>query len=274
MTDQAMTFSNELARMNPPHTLPTSSRKGTLYFAYGSNLSHSQMAVRCNKSPGSCVPVAVARLDQYTWFICERGYANVRRLSPGEFQSKALSEVWGILYNLQPADEQQLDLYEGHNMERNPSPQINPDPQTQFEKPYLQGAWDYNKHYLRVSVVKWLQDPTAYGVNVPNWTMDTYHATYQGTVRALVYVDELRTEPGQINQEYIGRMNRGIRESVARGLDHDWVREVMRPVIPADIEVDHPDYVGAPEGYVAPDQPTSTRKVRVKPPDDAPRSGN
>ncbi|KAK6518086.1 hypothetical protein TWF506_005247 [Arthrobotrys conoides] len=71
------------------------------YFAYGSNLWIDQMALRCPKSPFT----SVARLPNYRWLICERGYANIVR-SPGD-------EVWGMLYNLTPPDEASLDKYEG-----------------------------------------------------------------------------------------------------------------------------------------------------------------
>ncbi|KAK6501484.1 hypothetical protein TWF481_009322 [Arthrobotrys musiformis] len=71
------------------------------YFAYGSNLWLDQMSRRCPSS----VFTSVARLPNYRWIISERGYANIVR-SPGD-------EVWGMLYDLPPADEASLDRYEG-----------------------------------------------------------------------------------------------------------------------------------------------------------------
>jgi len=76
-----------------PHTL--------YYFAYGSNLWLNQMARRCPDS--SFVGVAV--LKDWKWFISTRGYANVIH-SPGD-------AVYGMLYTLTPADEENLDGYEG-----------------------------------------------------------------------------------------------------------------------------------------------------------------
>jgi hypothetical protein len=266
MADRSTTANGEPVEQDSGHTRLTSSQTGSLYFAYGSNLSHTQMALRCNTSPGSSKPVAVARLDQYTWFICTRGYANVRSLPP-DTPREPRSEVWGILYNLSPEDEQRLDLYEGHNENRNPYPQANPNPRTQSQKPYLQGAWDYNKHYLPVSVVKWLRDPSEYGIRASDWTIDSHYLANPSTVRVLVYVDELRTERGLINEEYIGRMNRGIRESEALGLDRQWVGKVMRRDIPPDIEVDQADYVGTAEGYIA---SNSASTFRINPADGAP----
>lgn len=238
--------SNKDALQVVEHPDLTSSRTGTFYFAFGSNLSTTQMAIRCQHDQQSSIPVAVARLDSYKWIICQRGYANVVSL-PADTPASDETTVWGLLYNISAEDEARLDLYEGHDQWRNPEPEINPDPQQQIERPYLQGNWDYNKHYLPVTVTKWLQDPRGYGIDVPGWRPETQQPT---TVRVLVYVDELRTQPGAINQEYIGRMNRGIRESVALGLPQRWVNAVLRKDIEADIEVDDAGYVGTAEGYV------------------------
>ncbi|EKM82448.1 hypothetical protein AGABI1DRAFT_117923 [Agaricus bisporus var. burnettii JB137-S8] len=76
------------------------SRPSSIYFGYGSNMWIDQMDRRCpeNKYLG------IARLADWKWFICEKGYANVVR-SPGD-------EVWGLVYEISEADEQKLDGYE------------------------------------------------------------------------------------------------------------------------------------------------------------------
>jgi len=70
------------------------------YFAFGSNLSKEQMIVRCPESeylqPG--------RLDNYIWFINERGYANIKP-SEGDF-------VLGEIFSLSEKDIKLLDVYE------------------------------------------------------------------------------------------------------------------------------------------------------------------
>lgn len=223
----------------------TSSRAGTFYFAFGSNLSPSQMALRLKADPDSSKPVAIVRLDAHAWIICQRGYANVVAL-PAVNSASDENTVWGVLYNLSAEDEVRLDMFEGHDAGRNPEPQVNPDPSKQQEVPYLQGEWDYNKHYLPMTVTKWLRNPNDFGIKVQDWS-DTHQPT---SVRGLVYVDEIRTQPGKINQEYIGRMNRAIRESVELGLPQPWVDAVMREFIPAGIEVDRDGYVGTDKGYV------------------------
>jgi hypothetical protein len=51
-------------------------------------------------------------------------------------------------------------------------------------------------------------------------------------LKALVYVDEYRRQDGPPKFEYIGRMNRGIREAAKLGLPQVWVDKVMRKYIP------------------------------------------
>jgi hypothetical protein len=242
------------------HNNLTSSKTGTLYFAFGSNLSAVQMGLRLSHSESSSIPVALARLDNYEWIICQRGYANVvptdtektgsgtnnvtngvpSRISNAEAPNQVDDVVYGILYNMVPEDESSLDKYEGHTDFRNPDPEPNPDVNDRVRKPYLQGYWDYNKHYLPMSVMQWFRDPTNYGID----------ANASDTVRALCYVDEHRTEQGNINAEYIGRMNRGITEAMELGLPGEWVDRVMRKWIPEGVEVDDEGYVGTDQGYV------------------------
>lgn len=238
----------------------TSSINGTFYFAYGSNLSPRQMSLRLAADANSSKPIAVARLDAHAWIICERGYANVVA-QPETDEATDENVVWGLVYNLSAADEARLDMFEGHDDHRNPQPQLNPDPSGQRKKPYLQGGWDYNKHYLPVTVTKWLIDPEVVGIQASDWSTNTQGVKGPNSIRVLVYVDEFRTQRGTILQEYIGRMNRAIRESVDLGLQQRWVDVVMRRQIPAGIEVDDEGYVGTDKGYVEADATETTSKL-------------
>lgn len=74
-----------------------------LYFAYGSNLSTTQMRERCPSSP----PVGLAYLSGWYWIISGRGYANVVR------REEPPCGTYGVLYRLTPADEATLDRHEG-----------------------------------------------------------------------------------------------------------------------------------------------------------------
>ena len=223
----------------------TSSKTGTFYFAFGSNLSAFQMSKRLQHSPSSSAPVAIARLDKYKWIICERGYANVvpvaRTANSNATANGCNDVVWGVLYNMSSEDEATLDLYEGHNEARNPEPTANPEVEGRVCKPYLQGEWDYNKLYLTMTITRWLRDPREYGVDAD--------MAVQSEVRALVYVDEDRMGDGEIAAGYTGRMNRGIREAVRLGLDEDWVGRVVRRWVVEGVEVDDYQDVGTDEGY-------------------------
>ena len=216
---------------------------GTFYFAYGSNLSPFQMSQRCTSSPSSSIPIAIGRLDKYEWFICQRGYANVKDLTSSKAEA-ADSAVWGVLYNLTQEDEDILDGYEGVSSWRNSDPDPNPNSADRVRKPFLQGNWDYNKLYLPLTITKWLVPP------------EGFFSTGQSStsVRALVYVDEERLRTGDIITAYIGRMNRGIDESVALGMPRDWIEKTMRRWVTPGI-LPPQGYIGTNEGYV-PDQET------------------
>ncbi|PGH02328.1 hypothetical protein AJ79_07668 [Helicocarpus griseus UAMH5409] len=204
-----------------------------LYFAYGSNLSPTQMRQRCIYNPDiSARPLAIARLDGWKWIICERGYANV--LPPNSISSPAQSKdgdgdqeshsddvVYGVLYEMTREDENLLDGYEGVDHSAPPAP---PDaPVGRDKRPNEQGNGSYNKWYVSATVVEWLADEEVEGSKGLRGKEEQ---------KVLVYVDEHRVTEGPPKKEYIARMNRGIREAEALGLPVDWVQRVMRKFIP------------------------------------------
>lgn len=77
------------------------------YFGYGSNLWKDQMNKRCPKS----AYIGIARLNGYRWIINERGYANVVETS--DTSTRSTNVVWGLVFTLQPNDEDKLDINEG-----------------------------------------------------------------------------------------------------------------------------------------------------------------
>lgn len=271
----------------------TSSRTGTFYFAYGSNLSPEQMAGRCLDSPvSSSTPAAIARLDGWRWIICQRGYANIvpvpslpvpagessrgkslgrsesgfgeggkgQRPPSNALQADAEEDddddvVWGIIYNLTPTSESILDEYEGHDGFRNPTPTPNPspDPEEVRRKPFLQGEWDYNKLYLPVRVTKWLRPRELDGFTpaspVAESGLEVRECEGENEITALIYVDEIRMASGAVRPEYVGRMNRAIRQGVELGLPGEWVERVMRRWIVEGVEVEARAYLGRRDGY-------------------------
>ena len=93
-------------------------QKRSVYFGYGSNMWLDQMDRRCpeNKYLGigfiqdwyvvqSVILLRDEKFVYRKWFICERGFANIRR-SPGD-------QVYGLAYELSESDERILDGYEG-----------------------------------------------------------------------------------------------------------------------------------------------------------------
>lgn len=72
-----------------------------LYFAYGSNMSEPQMALR---APGAR-PLGIGRLDGHRLFFTCDGYAAIGR-RPG-------SSVYGVVWRIGPRDVAVLDRYEG-----------------------------------------------------------------------------------------------------------------------------------------------------------------
>lgn len=181
-----------------------------LYFAFGSNLSSTQMRTRC---PGAAA-VGLAFLPGYDFIINERGFANVvcstatstTATTGGSSTSTTTTTaprdarqggVYGVLYRLSsPAEKHRLDRYEG------------------VPRAYEDLVLD----------VEQLSGGGGNSATSP-----------ARTVRALVYVDRVRVSPSAPRAEYVVRMNTGIREAGAEwGLPRGYVRDVMRRYIPSD----------------------------------------
>ena len=182
------------------------SHEGTLYFAYGSNLSQEQMAQRCPDS----IYVGVAFLQGYRWHINTRGYANVIKLEdPIDVPAarKAALGVYGLVYTLTEKDEAVLDECEGV-------------------------PWAYSKVADAAQVWPGAKDGWV-EVNGPEVQTGTGESQ-QGLQEVLVYVDKERQSDYRPNDEYIGRMNRGIANAIARGCPADRILHETRKFIPEE----------------------------------------
>ncbi|KAB8278029.1 hypothetical protein BDV30DRAFT_154107 [Aspergillus minisclerotigenes] len=210
-------------------TTPQQTKPRPLYFAYGSNLSFTQMRLRCTCDPDlSSKPVAIARLDHWRWLICQAGYANVvppaelrvgREADEGDDVPVSGDEdtVYGILYEMDIEDERLLDGYEGIDRSALPSRATHKVPA--HIRPTEQGHGDYNKWYVPATVTEWLDE-------------EQRKRREGGVIETLVYVDEERVRVGPPRDEYIPRMNRAIREAESLGFPKKWADEVMRKSIP------------------------------------------
>lgn len=168
----------------------------TIYFGYGSNLWLHQMATRCPTS----TYLGVARLPHYTWLINNRGYANVVSSDSSTSTHNYTDEVYGLVYSLLPEDEKRLDLNEGVPVA-------------------------YTKELLSCDFWPGSIDSKVNTTLPPSETREM-----------LVYIDRKRTTPDEPRDEYVYRMNQGIRDAVARGVPKGYVKDVMREFIPEERE--------------------------------------
>ncbi|KAI1136003.1 hypothetical protein F5Y05DRAFT_392643 [Hypoxylon sp. FL0543] len=225
------------------------SNDGVLYFAYGSNLSPTQMQVRCPSS----APIGLAHLPGWTWLINERGYANIVQhqtpvpLAPPKSSPLHLpSPPFGSAEEASRADlirrSEKQEGKESANEEESESGtkekegvygvlyRMDPDDEATLDS-YEGVPWAYERRFVEVSLVSISAAKTTHEDETGNSPQNTKKME---TVPALVYVDFKRVLPSVPNREYVNRMNRGIREATERwGLPKPYVDVVMRPFIPA-----------------------------------------
>ncbi|KAF2217720.1 hypothetical protein CERZMDRAFT_31255 [Cercospora zeae-maydis SCOH1-5] len=177
--------------------IPTHQR--TIYFGYGSNLWLHQMRQRCPTSKY----LGIARLKGYKWIIYDRGYANIVELSEEEKHAVAdehdySKEVWGLVYSLQPEDERRLDVNEG----------------------VAHGS--YSKEWIECEF----------------WTTSSERAGRPDTSKKpgktdmLVYINRQNVREGKSKEEYVYRMNAGIRDALKENVPRMYVGQVLRKWIP------------------------------------------
>jgi gamma-glutamylcyclotransferase (GGCT)/AIG2-like uncharacterized protein YtfP len=189
---------------------PSPSKPKTLYFAYGSNLHLKQMARRCPNSKY----VGRATLAKYRWQINERGYANVIG-APGY-------NVQGLVYELDGEDEARLDKNEGVS-------------KGSYSKTYAPVTL-----YLPPGVL--YRRPTAWIVQKGGPQKILNEAKQEGKdIReqakclepgVLIYISLDYVREGSPHEEYIERMNIGIKDATALGIDQDFFTKFVRRYVP------------------------------------------
>ena len=104
--------------------------------------------------------------------------------------------VYGLIYDLTPDDESALDVNEG--------------------VPFA-----YTKEMISVDF--WASKDSSCPIDV----------TREGRkCDMLVYIDRERTEDDKPMEEYIFRMNMGIKDGIEAGIPKDYVDRVLRPFVP------------------------------------------
>jgi len=166
-----------------------------LYFGYGSNLWKSQMKRRCPESEF----LGIAKLSGWIWIINSRGYANVVETG------KKTDEVWGLVYSLSQRDEAKLDRNEG--------------------VPY-----DYTKEMHVVD----FRNSVSTSIESSNLSTQTEPSATSRDRNVLVYVDRTRIKPDAPREEYIHRMNMGIKDAVEEEVPLSYIQDVLRKYIPPE----------------------------------------
>ncbi|KAF5724887.1 AIG2 family [Fusarium mundagurra] len=176
-----------------------------LYFAYGSNLWLQQMASRCPES----YYVGRAVLMDHRWQINSRGFANVIPCSG--------YNVHGLVYQVSVDDEARLDRNEGVHS----------------------GAYTKSYHSVVLhEAVEDIQLPTRYlvqdggldkAVNAVRSGSRSHEPEQQGRIRSnvLVYLSSRYSQWGIARDEYIDRMNCGIRDAVTLGIPSDFFENTI-----------------------------------------------
>jgi gamma-glutamylcyclotransferase len=192
----------------------------TLYFGYGSNLWRQQMQDRC---PNSTF-LGIARLDNFRWIINERGYANVVEVketarqrqnavdqSHAAFDEESMgqkenysTQVWGLVYSLQPSDEASLDRSEGVPLA-------------------------YTKEIIGCEFWPAVDNDHQDGSSK---LVDDGIGKEPEKSDMMVYINRNAVTPSKPKVEYVRRMNMGIRDAVKAGVPEEYVKEVMRKFIP------------------------------------------
>lgn len=173
-----------------------------LYFAYGSNLHLQQMAKRCPNSKF----VGRAVLLEYKWQINQRGFANV--------VPRSGYSVHGLVYALGDGDEARLDRNEG----------VSTRAYSKAYKPVVMYSSPHAPQYMTQQIV----DAGSPGILEAD--EGTCSPWVQGDV--LVYISEDYVQKGRPRDEYIDRMNLGIRDASALGIPRDFIHHFLRYYIP------------------------------------------
>ncbi|SPO03476.1 uncharacterized protein DNG_06159 [Cephalotrichum gorgonifer] len=193
-----------------PQTQPPPPPPPTLYFAFGSNLWLAQMARRCPRSKF----IGRAKLRDHRWQINERGYANV--------VPELDHTVEGLIYEIDEEDEARLDVNEGV-----------------ANGSYSKGVCDVKLYPTDTSLYR---RPTAWIVGEGGPCEVLRKAKSEGKLIAeqpprhkegvLVYIDKKRVTDGLPREEYIDRINAGVRDAVSLWVDRSYFETVVRPFVP------------------------------------------
>ncbi|KAK5457168.1 hypothetical protein LTS15_004949 [Exophiala xenobiotica] len=197
------------------------------YFAYGSNMSLTQMAERCPSS----LFMGKGRIDGYRWQINERGVANIVQ--------SARDFVEGVVYQIDTKDKRQLDRSEGvarglyddeHLYTRfRPLPNCGIKTFHVAKELEMDDQLDPEQREHQRSVPR-SRSGSVREVPKPQYQSPPRYPRQESLemVEALVYVSREYRDDGSIRPEYIGRMEKAIIDGRKMGLSDPYLNHIDR----------------------------------------------
>ncbi|OQD68288.1 hypothetical protein PENPOL_c003G08683 [Penicillium polonicum] len=207
------------------------------YFAFGSNMSLTQMADRC---PGSTF-IGKATLRGYKWQINQRHVANIVKVTEDVSSGPADrgDVVEGLVFSITDKDRRTLDRKEGIKLglyervvlnillERHPNLA---DKKTAFVRDRLQDeSYDTGENAAtnpqpKQSVLSKKSPPS---VRSP--------AAEVERIEAITYLSTKYADDGLIRLEYVQRMENAINDAVKLNMSRDFVERYLEPYINGDV---------------------------------------
>ncbi|KAG5995984.1 hypothetical protein E4U43_002933 [Claviceps pusilla] len=190
------------------------------YFAYGSNLHMKQMQRRCPNSKY----VGFGRLPDFRWQINERGFANV----------VAAEGHWvdGLVYEIDDRDENKLDISEGVSKgayeKRHMPVLVRLACCSLYRRPvsWLVARGGPSEARIKAKHAHWRSRTAGAGAGA------TCASLERRACNVLVYISRVHVKDSGPRDEYVGRINRGLRDAVSLGMDEDYIRNCIRPFVP------------------------------------------
>ncbi|KAL8796254.1 MAG: hypothetical protein Q9195_001369 [Heterodermia aff. obscurata] len=229
-----------MSAQTQPSPGPEESGTEELYFSYGSNMHLQQMAARC---PDSTL-FAKGILRNYKWQINNRGGANVTKGNLEDF-------VEGILFTVSPNDVQALRRYEGTEQQFYEERKLDVEVECLLDRT-LEG-WNtadaaeslaqcrsgiglknpYTLANLTISgQIRIHSDSAAEDLRGKS---SRSKAGEQGgknvSRKALIYISYKHQLPGDIREEYIGRMQLAMADAGVLGVSKSYLETSLHPLV-------------------------------------------
>ncbi|KAJ6015343.1 hypothetical protein N7540_009934 [Penicillium herquei] len=245
------------------------------YFAFGSNMSLTQMAERC---PGSTF-IGKAILRGYEWQINQRHVANIVKVTDlASVPTGQADVVEGLVFRITDKDRRTLDRKEGIKLgvyERvalNVSLQRHPnfaDNKTAFVRDRLQDGSDaidppvsYKEkpvesqntpgdHEDGENAAKSQPKPSVLSKNPPPSVRSP--APEAERIEAITYLSTKYADNGLIRREYVQRMENAVSDALKLDVSRDFVERCLEPYIHGDVYEPEEDVLEEGEGRQAVD---------------------